>query len=155
MTRNRPRSIDDVLTAARARLLRLDPRAAASAAAAGALLVDIRPVEVRRRDGEVPGALIVDRNVLEWRLDPASPDRLPVVRGHDQTIIVFCTEGYASSLAAAGLQEVGLVNATDLDGGFAAWAAAGLPVHHFRDARPSLLELITQTTPHPDDTASL
>ena len=129
MTRNRPRSIDDVLTAARARLLRLDPRAAASAAAAGALLVDIRPVEVRRRDGEVPGALIVDRNVLEWRLDPASPDRLAAVRGHGQTIILFCTEGYASSLAAAALQDLGLVNATDLEGGFAAWAAAGLPVH--------------------------
>jgi len=155
MTRNRPRSIDDVLTAARACLRRLDPWATADALAAGPLLVDIRPLEVRRRDGEIPGALIVDRNVLEWRLDPASPDRLPVVRGHDQTIIIFCTEGYASSLAAAGLQEVGLVNATDLDGGFAAWAAAGLPVHHFRDARPSLLELITQTTPHPDDTASL
>ena len=150
MTRNRPRSIDDVLTAARARLLRLDPRAAASAAAAGALLVDIRPVEVRRRDGEVPGALIVDRNVLEWRLDPASPDRLPVVRGHDQTIIIFCTEGYASSLAAAALQDLGLVNATDLEGGFLAWAAAGLPVHHARDTRPSLLELITETTGHPD-----
>ena len=129
MTRNRPRSIDDVLTAARARLLRLDPRAAASAAAAGALLVDIRPMEVRRRDREVPGALIVDRNVLEWRLDPASPDRLVAVRGYDQTIILFCSEGYASSLAAAALQEIGLVNATDLEGGFAAWAAAGLPVH--------------------------
>ena len=129
MPRTRQRSIDEVLTAARARLLRLGPRAAASAAAAGALLVDIRPMEVRRRDGEIPGALIVDRNVLEWRLDPASPDRLPVVRGHDQTIIIFCTEGYASSLAAAALQEVGLVNATDLEGGFTAWAAAGLPVH--------------------------
>ena len=151
MTRNRPRSIDDVLTAARARLLRLDPRAAASAAAAGALLVDIRPVEVRRRDGEVPGALIVDRNVLEWRLDPASPDRLPVVRGHDQTIIIFCTEGYASSLAAAALQDLGLVNATDLEGGFVAWAAAGLPVHHTRHTRPSILELVTQTVPHPDN----
>ena len=129
MRSNRPRSIDDVLTAARARLLRLGPRAAASAAAAGALLVDIRPVEVRHRDGEVPGALIVDRNVLEWRLDPSSPDRLAAVRGHDQTIILFCTEGYASSLAAAALQDLGLVNATDLEGGFAAWAAAGLPVH--------------------------
>jgi len=150
MTRSRPRSIDDVLTAARARLLRLDPRAAARAAAAGALLVDIRPVEVRRRDGEVPGALIVDRNVLEWRLDPSSPDRLTAVRGHDQTMILFCTEGYASSLAAAALQDLGLVNATDLEGGFLAWAAAGLAVHHARDTRPSLLELITETAPYPD-----
>ena len=156
MTRNRPRSIDEVLTAARARLRRVDPRAAADATAAGALLVDIRPLEVRRRDGEVPGALIVDRNVLEWRLDPSSPDRLASVRGHDQSIILFCTEGYASSLAAAALQDLGLVNATDLEGGFVAWAATGLPVHHARDARPSLLELITETAPHPDaETASI
>ena len=109
-----------------------------------------RPMEVRRRDGEVPGALIVDRNVLEWRLDPASPDRLAAVRGHDQTIILFCTEGYASSLAAAALQDLGLVNATDLEGGFLAWAATGLPVQQARDTRPSLLELITETEPHPD-----
>jgi rhodanese-related sulfurtransferase len=107
-------------------------------------------VDVRRRDGEIPGALVVDRNVLEWRLDPASPDRLATVRSHDQTIILFCTEGYASSLAAAALQDLGLVNATDLEGGFIAWAAAGLPVHHARDARASLLELITETEPHPD-----
>lgn len=150
MPRSSPRSIAEVLTAARARLVRLDPRAAASAAAAGALLVDIRPMEVRRRDGEVPGALIVDRNVLEWRLDPSSPDRLATVRGHDQTIILFCTEGYASSLAAAALQDLGLVNATDLEGGFLAWAATGLPVQQARDTRPSLLELITQTAPYPD-----
>jgi rhodanese-related sulfurtransferase len=150
MPRNRQRSIDEVLKAARARLLRLDPRAAASAAAAGALLVDIRPAEVRRRDGEVLGALIVDRNVLEWRLDPSSSHRLAAVLGHDQTMILFCTEGYASSLAAAALQDLGLVNATDLEGGFLAWAAAGLPVHQARDTRPSLLELITETTGHPD-----
>jgi rhodanese-related sulfurtransferase len=144
MTRYRPRSIDDVLTAARARLRRLDAYATAGAQAAGALLVDIRPVEVRRRDGEVPGALIVDRNVLEWRLDPTSPHRLAAVTGYDQPIIPLCTEGYASSLAAAALQDLGLANATDLEGGFVAWATAGLPVHHARDARPSLLELITQ-----------
>jgi rhodanese-related sulfurtransferase len=122
------RSIDEVLGAARARLRRLDPRDAAAAQAAGALLVDIRPVEVRRRDGEVPGALIVDRNVLEWRLDPRSPHRLPEISGYDRTIVVLCTEGYASSLAAASLQDLGLHRATDLAGGFVAWAAAGLPV---------------------------
>lgn len=109
-----PRPIDDVLAAARARLRRLDPRAAAAAQAAGALLVDIRPVEVRRRDGEVPGALIVDRNVLEWRLDPASPHRVAESSGYDQAIVVLCTEGYASSLAAVALQDLGLANATDL-----------------------------------------
>jgi rhodanese-related sulfurtransferase len=150
MTCNRTRSIDEILASARDRLRRLDPWATAAALAAGALLVDIRPVEVRRRDGEVPGALIVDRNVLEWRLDPTSPDRLAAVRGHDQTVILFCTEGYASSLAAAALQDLGLVNATDLEGGFVAWTAAGLPVHHTRTARPSLLELITETEPNPD-----
>jgi len=124
------RSIDEVLAAARARLRRLDPREAAAAQAAGALLVDIRPVEVRRRDGEVPGAVIVDRNVLEWRLDPRSSYRLPAIAGYDRTIVVLCTEGYASSLAAAALQELGLHGATDLAGGFVAWVAAGLPVRH-------------------------
>jgi rhodanese-related sulfurtransferase len=88
--------------------------------------------------------------VLEWRLDPSSTDRLTALRGHDQTMILFCTEGYASSLAAAALQDLGLVNVTDLEGGFLAWAAAGLPVHHVRDTRPSLLELVTETAPRPD-----
>jgi rhodanese-related sulfurtransferase len=123
-----PRAIADVLADARGRLRRLGPHAAAEAHTAGALLVDIRPLEVRRRDGEIPDALIVDRNVLEWRLDPASPDRLPVVTDHQQQVIVLCTEGYASSLAAVSLRELGLSNATDLDGGFRAWAACGLPV---------------------------
>ncbi len=89
--------------------------------AAGGLVVDTRPVELRRRDGEMPGALIVDRNVLEWRLDPTSDHRLPEVTGPDQPIVLFCDEGYASSLAAAGLRELGLRRATDLDGGFQAW----------------------------------
>jgi len=96
--------------------------------AEGGLLVDTRPVEQRRRDGEVPGALVIDRNVLEWRLDPASAHRVPNVAGYDQPIVVMCDEGYSSSLAAASLQDLGLVGATDLEGGFQAWAAAGLPV---------------------------
>jgi rhodanese-related sulfurtransferase len=121
-------TIDDVLEAARARLLRVDPRDAAAAAKRGALLVDTRPVEQRRRDGEIPGALVVDRNVLEWRFDPASEHRLPEATGHDVEVILFCNEGYSSSLAAASLQDVGLRNATDLVGGFQAWRAAGLPV---------------------------
>jgi rhodanese-related sulfurtransferase len=90
--------------------------------------VDTRSEAQRRRDGLIPGALIVDRNVLEWRLDPASPWRVPELRDHAQRVIVVCNEGYSSSLAAAALQELGLVNATDLAGGFQAWAAAGLPV---------------------------
>ena len=93
--------------------------------AAGGLVVDTRPVELRRRDGEMPGALIVDRNVLEWRLDPTSDHRLAEVTGPDQPIVLFCDEGYASSLAAAGLRELGLRRATDLDGGFQAWLRAG------------------------------
>jgi rhodanese-related sulfurtransferase len=118
-------TIDDLLSAARARLRRVDPDGAAAAVDAGALLVDIRASEIRARDGELPGAIVVDRNVLEWRLDPASPHRLPEVTGHDQTIILVCAEGYASSLAAATLQDLGLRNATDLAGGYATWRAHG------------------------------
>ena len=84
----------------------------------GALIVDIRPVEQRTRDGELPGAVVVDRNVLEWRLDPTSPHRIPDVTGPDQPIVLVCNEGYASSLAALSLQKLGLAKATDLDGGF-------------------------------------
>jgi rhodanese-related sulfurtransferase len=83
-------------------------------------------VEVRRRHGEVPGALVVDRNVLEWRLDPASPHRVAEVSTHGQHVVVLCSEGYASSLAAATLRDLGL-DATDVDGGFAAREAAGPP----------------------------
>jgi rhodanese-related sulfurtransferase len=86
--------------------------------AGGALIVDIRPVEQRNRDGELPGAVVVDRNVLEWRLDPTSPHRLPEVTGPDQLIVLVCNEGYASSLAALSLQKLGLARATDLEGGF-------------------------------------
>ena len=127
-------TIDDLLTSARARLKRVDPVRAAVALGAGALLVDIRASEVRSRDGEIPGAVVIDRNVLEWRLDPTSPHRLRQLETYDHTIILVCTEGYASSLAAATLQELGLRNATDLDGGFRAWEAHGLPVK--REERP-------------------
>ena len=122
-------TIDDLLSAARARLRRVDADGAAAAVDAGALLVDIRASEIRARDGDLPGAIVVDRNVLEWRLDPASPHRLPEVTGHDQTIILVCAEGYASSLAAVSLQQLGVHDATDLVGGFQAWKAAGLPVN--------------------------
>jgi rhodanese-related sulfurtransferase len=90
---------------------------------AGGLVVDIRPVDLRERDGALPGALVVDRNVLEWRLDPTSPSRLPEVTGPDQPIVLVCDEGYASSLAAATLRELGCRAATDLDGGYQAWLA--------------------------------
>lgn len=120
--------VDGVLTRARRRLDRLDPEAAYVAVAGGDLLVDIRPREQRLWEGGIPGALIVDRNVLEWRLDPAGDARLPEATSYDRRFILFCSEGYATSLAAVSLQAVGLWRTTDLVGGFQAWAAAGLPV---------------------------
>lgn len=121
------RSVEELLAAARERLHRLDPEAARRAVERGALLVDIRPAAQRAEHGEVPGALVVERNVLEWRFDPASDARLPEVTGYDTEVVVLCQESYTSSLAAAALQDLGLRRATDVDGGYAAWAAAGLP----------------------------
>jgi rhodanese-related sulfurtransferase len=124
------RSIDDVLAEARAGLDRVDAKRAAVLYSAGALLVDIRPLEWRIANGEIPGAVIVERNVLEWRLDPTSDARLEQAGPdiYERVVIVVCNEGYASSLAAADLQRLGLRGATDLEGGFKAWADAGLPV---------------------------
>jgi rhodanese-related sulfurtransferase len=123
----RPRSIDDLLDEARSRIERVDPHAAAARIASGALLVDIRPAAQRAREGEVPGSLVVERNVLEWRFDPASDARLPQATGYDVDVIVLCSEGYTSSLAADALRSLGLHRATDVVGGFHAWVAAGLP----------------------------
>ncbi len=122
------RPISEVLEQARSRLDRLGPAEAWAAVRDGALLVDIRPQAQRAAEGEVPGALIIERNVLEWRLDPASDARLPEAGSYDLRVIVMCSAGYTSSLAAASLQDLGLSAATDLDGGFQAWARAGLPV---------------------------
>jgi rhodanese-related sulfurtransferase len=122
------RPISEVLEQARSRLDRLGPAEARAAVRDGALLVDIRPQAQRAAEGEVPGALIIERNVLEWRLDPASDARLPEAGSYDLRVIVMCSAGYTSSLAAASLQDLGLSAATDLDGGFQAWARAGLPV---------------------------
>ena len=124
---SRPRTIDDVLADARAQLKRVDPVQAHDAAGRGAVLVDIRPAANRAAEGEIPGAIVIERNVLEWRLDPSSDARLPIA-SYDLEVIVVCNEGYTSSLAAAALQELGVHRATDLDGGFRAWAASGLPV---------------------------
>ena len=120
--------IDEILAAARARLRRLGPHEVRAATARGAILVDIRPAAQRAEFGEIPGAVVIERNVLEWRLDPRSDARLPVADRYDLDVIVTCQEGYTSSLAAASLQDLGLSRATDLAGGFAAWEAAGLPV---------------------------
>ena len=128
MVASHARSVDEVLEQARRRLHRLDPTAAQSAMRDGAILVDTRPQAQRQAQGSVPGALLVERNVLEWRFDPRSDARLPEATGYDLQLIIMCSEGYSSSLAAASLQDLGLRNATDLAGGFVAWAKAGLPV---------------------------
>jgi rhodanese-related sulfurtransferase len=120
-------TIDDLLAEARAGLHRLDPVEAATAVANGARLVDTRPQFQRQADGEIPGAVVIERNHLEWRLDPTSPSRIPEATHDDIAWIVVCDEGYASSLAAASLQALGLGNATDVIGGYQAWRAAGLP----------------------------
>ena len=121
------RSIDDLLAVARTRIARVTPHEAVDRIAAGALLVDIRPAAQRRQEGEVPGTLVVERNVLEWRFDPSSDARLPEATGYDLEVIVLCSEGYTSSLAADALRSLGLWRSGDVIGGFRAWAAAGLP----------------------------
>jgi rhodanese-related sulfurtransferase len=122
------RGIGQLLADARTRLDRLDPRAGLQAQRTGAVFVDIRPAAQRAVTGVIPGALVVERNVLEWRFDPESDARLPVADRYDLPIVVYCQEGYASSVAAAALQDLGLMRATDLTGGIAAWQRAGLPL---------------------------
>ncbi len=121
------RGIDEILAAARHRLRRVSAAQAFAAQGNGALMVDIRPAAQRAEHGEIPGALIVERNVLEWRFDPSSDARLPVAHSYDLEVIIFCQEGYTSSLAASSLLDLGLHHSTDLIGGFAAWKADGLP----------------------------
>ncbi len=120
--------IDDVLAASRAGVCRLSPAGLRAAMARGALVVDTRTESHRRAQGEFPGALVIDRTVLEWRLDPTSPWRIPEATGPDLEVVVVCRQGFSSSLAAASLREVGLHRATDLEGGVEAWLAAGLPM---------------------------
>jgi rhodanese-related sulfurtransferase len=121
------RGIEEILADARGRLRRVTPGEAFREQAEGAMLIDIRPASQRAGEGEIPGSAIVERNHLEWRLDPGCDARLPWVTGYDHRIIVVCQEGYTSSLAAAALHDLGLGRATDLIGGFRAWSAAGLP----------------------------
>ncbi len=120
--------VERLVARARESLRRVGPAEAASIQGSGGLLVDIRPAAQRASFGEIPGALVIERNVLEWRLDPTSPDRHPAAFDETTAVVIVCQEGYASSLAAASLQALGLAGATDLDGGFAAWKEAGLPV---------------------------
>ncbi|GAX53593.1 rhodanese-like domain-containing protein [Streptomyces olivochromogenes] len=129
MSATRPVGIDTLLERVREGLDRVEAEEAHSAAQAGeALLVDIRYAALRERDGLIPGALVVERNELEWRLDPQGSHRAPEATSHDLRVVVVCNEGYASSLAAVSLHQLGLHRATDLVGGFQAWKAAGLPV---------------------------
>lgn len=127
------KGIDQILTEVRAKLQRVTPNEAYTElqethVGAPTFLMDIRPSEQRQRDGAIQGSLIIERNVLEWRFDPRSSARLKIADRYDLRIIVFCDEGYTSSLAAYALQEIGLLNATDIVGGYQAWRAAGLPV---------------------------
>ncbi|MEI8022654.1 MAG: rhodanese-like domain-containing protein [Actinomycetota bacterium] len=116
-------SIAKILAEARQSLLRVTPEQLSGERENGTLIVDIRPVEQRQRDGDLPGAIVIDRNVLEWRLDPSSEHRIPQVTGYDIRIVVVCNEGYSSSLAAAVLQKLGLHQAADMIGGYQAWLA--------------------------------
>ena len=119
------RSIDQLLREARSRFVRLSPHDAYREQQAGALLIDIRPQACRDAEGLLPGAVVIERTVLEWRLDPTCDSRLPFA-ARDRHVVLVCNEGYSSSLAAATLLELGL-RATDVDGGYRAWKAAGLP----------------------------
>ena len=125
-------TVDDLLAASRRDVDRLTPEETVAAAQRGALVVDTRTEAQRRRQGELPrdllpGVLVIDRTVLEWRLDPRSPNRIPEATDPDRLIVVVCRQGYSSSLAAASLRALGLHRATDLIGGVEAWLAAGLP----------------------------
>ena len=118
--------IDTVLAAARERLHRVAAADVPAALAAGAVLVDIRPAEQRAREGSVDGALVIERNVLEWRCDPTSDARIPQAVDDDVYWVILCSEGYTSSLAAAALQDLGLSRSTDVVGGYHALVAAGV-----------------------------
>ncbi|MEU6465005.1 rhodanese-like domain-containing protein [Streptomyces sp. NPDC046976] len=124
-----PVGIDELLERVRTGYRRVEAREAYDTARTGeALLVDIRYAALRERDGLIPGAVVIERNELEWRLDPQGSHRLPEATGHDLRIVLICNEGYASSLAAASLHQLGLHRATDLVGGFQSWRSTGLPV---------------------------
>ncbi|WP_338855486.1 rhodanese-like domain-containing protein [Gordonia hongkongensis] len=117
-----PRTIDDVLADARSRIARVAAADVPAELADGAVLVDIRPAAQRAEEGEAPGALVIERNVLEWRCDPASDARIDQAVDHDVRWIILCSQGYTSSLAAAALQDLGLHRATDVVGGYEALA---------------------------------
>jgi rhodanese-related sulfurtransferase len=151
-------TVDDLLARARAGLRRLLPHEAMEASGRGAVLVDMRAESQRERDGLIPGAVVIERNVLEWRCDRRSPWREPRVCESDGPLILVCDEGYQSSLAAATLQELGRPDATDLVGGFQAWRAQGLPVERAvsepADRSPARRPLSRAAPPPPAGCAS-
>ncbi|HXA33154.1 MAG TPA: rhodanese-like domain-containing protein [Acidimicrobiales bacterium] len=114
---------DELVVQARQRISRIGPAELEALADAGGLIVDIRPVAQRAEEGELPGALVIERNVLEWRLDPSGDHRIPQVKGYEQPVVIVCSEGYASSLAADAVRALGYAHASDLDGGYQAWLA--------------------------------
>jgi rhodanese-related sulfurtransferase len=123
-------SADELVAQARERISRVGPEELGSLVDAGGLIIDIRPAAQRAQEGGLPGALVVERNVLEWRLDPVGDHRIPQVTGYDQPVVVVCSEGYASSLAADTVRTLGYWRAADLVGGYQAWlawVAAGRP----------------------------
>jgi rhodanese-related sulfurtransferase len=120
-------AVDELLAKARQQLDRVNAHEAKRIFDDGGLLIDIRPAAQRGEFGEIPGALIIERNNLEWRLDPQGSHHIPEAADLRRPVVVICQEGYASSLAAASLVHLGRTNATDLDGGFVAWRAAGYP----------------------------
>ena len=125
-----PKTVDQLGVEARSTLERVSAQQTRDELAGGALLIDTRTSEQRVEHGSIPGAIPIGLNVLEWRLDPTSEWRIPEATGHDVRVIVFCQEGFSSSLAAGRLQSMGLHRATDVIGGFEAWRDAGLPVEH-------------------------
>ena len=127
------RTVSDLLETARSRIDRLGPAALRAAVARGALIIDTRCSELRRTSGAIPGSVHVPLSVLFWRLDPSSGHADPRLSDFDRHVVLVCADGYSSSLAAATLRELGFDRATDLDGGFAAWVAAGLPVEQVPD----------------------
>ena len=137
-------TIDELHAGARHGLTRLDPTATRDAMGCGAALIDIRDDSQLAQDGVIAGTLVIPRNVLEWRLDPTSRHRHPHAPKLDDQVILMCNEGYQSSLAAATLQQLSFIHATDLDGGFQAWRAAGFPVQQF--VAPEKITTVAATT---------
>jgi rhodanese-related sulfurtransferase len=123
-----PATIEDLLELSRSHIDRMTPSEALAAQRAGALLIDIRPESQRRRDGTIAEAVVIDRNVLEWRLAPTSRWRISEVSDAGRQVVLVCNQGFQSSLAAYTLRRLGLPNAADVVGGFEAWLADGLPV---------------------------